>query len=97
MTTSHELSSEVTNFYSKPRWATYDLRKVIDHVAKLLNDRSKSKFQPLEKTTSLKHTANDIKSFPYEAQEGLQSRALTQSWIGICDDVIFPVFGRGIL
>ena len=83
MTTSHELSSKVTNFYSKEQWATHDLKKVIDHVAKLLNDGSKRKFQPLEKTTSLKHTANDIESFPYEAQEELQSLALTQSWVGI--------------
>ena len=65
-------------------------------MAKLLNDGSKRKFQPLEKTTSLKHTANDIESFPYEAQEKLQKRAMTQSWVGICD-VIFAVFGRGIL
>ena len=92
MTTSHELSSEVTSFYSKHKWATHDLRKVTDHVAKLLNDGSKSKVQPLHKTTSQKHTANDSESFPFEAQEELQSRALTQRWVGICD-VIFPVFG----
>ena len=96
MTTSHELSSKVTNFYSKHKWATHDLKKVIDHVAKLLNDGSKRKFQPLEKTTSLKYTANDIESFPYKAQEELHSLALTQSWVGICD-VIFPVFARDTL
>ena len=71
----------------------HDLEKVVDHVAKLFNDGSKRKFQPLEKTTSLKHTANDIESLPFEAQEELQSRPLTMSWVGICD-VIFPVFGR---
>ena len=27
MTTSHELSSEVTNFYSKQKWATHDLKR----------------------------------------------------------------------
>ena len=54
-------------------------------MAKLLNDGSKRKFQPLEKTTSLNYTANDIESFPHEAQEELQSRALTQSWVGTCD------------
>ena len=96
MTTSTELSSEVINFYSKQKWETHDLKKVVDHAAKLLNDRSKKKFQPLEKTTSLKLTANDIESFPYEAQEELQSRSMTQSWVGICD-VIFPVFGGGTL
>ena len=96
MTTSHELSSKVKNFYSKQQWETHDLKKVVHHVAKLLNDGSKRKFQPLEKTTRLKHTANDIESFPYEAQEVLQSRALTQSWVGICD-VMFPDFGRGTL
>ena len=96
MTTSHELSSKVTNFYSKQNWATHDLEKVVDHVAKLFNDGSKRKFQPLEKTTSLKHTANDIESLPFEAQEELQSHPLTMSWVGICD-VIFPVFGRGTL
>ena len=96
MTTSHELSSKVTNIYSKQKWATHDLKKVVDHVAKLLNGGSKRKFQPLEKTTNLKHTANDIESFPYEAQEELQSRALDQSWVGICD-VIFPALGRGTL
>ena len=96
MTTCHELSSKLTNFYSKQKWATHDQKKVVDHVVRLLNDGSKRKFQPLEKTTSLKHTANDIESFPYEVQEDLQSRALTQSWVGI-GDVIFPVFGRGTL
>ena len=96
MTTSRELSSKFTNFYSKQKWATHDLKKVVEHVAKLLNDGSKRKIQPFEKTTSLKHTAHDIESFPYEAQEVLQSRALTQSWVGICG-VIFPVFGRGTL
>ena len=55
MTTSHELSSKISKFYSKQKWATHDLRKVVDHVAKQLNDGSKRKFQPLEKTTSLKH------------------------------------------
>ena len=94
MTTSHELSGKVTKIYSKQKWATHDLKKLVDHVAKLLNDGSKRKFQPLEKTTSLKHTTNDFESFPYEAQEELQCRALTQSWVGICD-VIFSVFGRG--
>ena len=76
----------------------HDLKKVVDHVAKLLNYASKRKFQPLEKTTSLKHTGDEIESFPYEFQEELQSRALTQSraLVGICD-VIFPVFGRGTL
>ena len=93
MTTSHELSSKVINFYSKRKWATHDLKKVVDHVAKLPNDGSKRKFQPLDKTTSLKHTINDIESFPYEAQEELQSRALTQSWVGIRD----VIFGRSIL
>ena len=96
MTTSHELSSKVTKFYSKQKWATHDLKKEVDHVAKLLNDGSKRKFQPLEKTTSLKNTANDIENFLYEAQEELQTRALNQSWVGICD-VIFPIFGRGTL
>ena len=96
MTTSHELSSKVTKFYSKQKWATHDLKKVVDHVAKPLNDESKRRFQPLGKTTGLKHTANDIESFPYEAQEELQSRALTQSWVGICD-VLFLVCGRGTL
>ena len=96
MTISHELSSKVANFYSKQKWETRDLKKVVDHVAKLLNDGSKRKFQPLEKTTSLKHIANDIESFPYEAQEELQSRQLTQSWVSICD-VIILVFGWGIL
>ena len=96
MTTSHELSSKVTNFYSKQKWAIHDLKKVVDHVVKPLIVGSKRKFQPLENTTSLKHTANDIESFPFEAKEELQSRALTQTWVGICD-VIFPVFGRGIL
>ena len=95
-TTSQELSSKVTNFYSKQKWATYDMKKVVDHVAKLLNDGSKRKFQPLEKTISLKHTANDIESFPYEVQEEFQSRALTQSWVGVCD-VIFSDFERGTL
>ena len=78
MTTSHELSSKVTNFHSKQKWSTQDLKKVVDHVAKLLNDGSKRKFQPLEKITTLKQTANDIESFPYEAQEELQSHALIQ-------------------
>ena len=86
MTTSHELSSKIT----------HDLKKVVDLVAKLLNDGSMGKFQPLEKTTSLKHTANDIESFPYEVPEELQSRALTKSWVGICD-VIIPIFGRSTL
>ena len=62
MTTSLELSNKVTNFYSKQKWATYGLTKVVDHVAKLLNDGSKRKFQPLEKFTSLKHTTNDIEN-----------------------------------
>ena len=93
---SHEMSGKVANFCSKQKWATHDLKKVVDHVAKLLNDGSKRKFQPLEKSTSLTHTSNDIESFPYEAQEELQSRVLTQSWVGICD-VIFPVYGRGNL
>ena len=79
MTTSPELSSKVTNFYSKQKWATHDLKKGVEHWAKLLNDGSKRKFQPLEKTTSLKHTANEFESFLYEVQEELQSRALTQS------------------
>ena len=60
MTTSHQLSSKVTNFYSRQKWATHGLKKVVDNVAKLLNVESKRKFQPLEKTTSLKHTANHI-------------------------------------
>ena len=54
-------------------------------MVKPLIDGSKRKFQPLENTTSLKQTVNDIESFPFEAQEELQSRALTQSWVGICD------------
>ena len=78
MTTSHELSSKVTSFHSTQKWSTQDLKKVVDHVAKLLNDGSKRKFQPLEKITTLKQTANDIESFPYEAQEELQSHALIQ-------------------
>ena len=49
MTTSHELSGKITNFYSKQKWATHDLKKVVDHVAKLLKDGSKRKFQPLDK------------------------------------------------
>ena len=92
MTTSCELSSKVTNFYSKQKWATHNLKKLVDHVAKLLKDGSKRKFQPLEKTTSMKHTTNHIESLPYEVQEELQSHALTQSSVGICD-VIISVFG----
>ena len=38
MTTYHELTSKFTNFYSKQKWATHDLKKVVDHVARLLND-----------------------------------------------------------
>ena len=75
---------KLQNFYSKQKWATRDLWKVVDHVAKLLNDGSKRKFQPLEKTTSLNYTPNDIESFPCEAQEELQSCALTQSWVSAC-------------
>ena len=44
MTTAHQLSSKVTNFYSKQNWATHDLKKVVDHMAKLLNVESKRKF-----------------------------------------------------
>ena len=66
MTTSHELSSKVTNFYSKQKWATHDLKNVVDHAAKLLNNGSKKNFQPLEKATSLRHTDNDLESFPHE-------------------------------
>ena len=92
MTISCELSSKVTNFYSKQKWATHDLKKLVDHVAKLFKDGSKRTFQPLEKTTSMKHTTNHIESFPYEVQEELQSHALTQSRVGICDRIV-PVFG----
>ena len=83
MTVVMSCQVKLQNFYSKQKWAVRDLKKVVDHVAKLLNDGSKRKFQPLEKTTSLKHTANDIESFPYEAQEQLQNRALTQSWAAL--------------
>ena len=69
MTTSREFSCEFANFYSKSKWATHDLKKVVDHVAKVLNDGSKRKFQTLEKMTNLKHTANDIENFSYEVQE----------------------------
>ena len=63
MTTSHERSSKITNFYSKLKLATHDLKKVVDHVAKLLKAGSKRKFQPLEKTTSLKHTIKTLRAF----------------------------------
>ena len=66
MTTSHELSSKVTKFYSKQKWETHDQKNVVHHAAKLLNDRSKENFQPLEKATSLRHTANELESFPHE-------------------------------
>ena len=45
MTTFHELSIKITNFYSKQKWASHDLKKVVDHVAKMLNDGSKREFQ----------------------------------------------------
>ena len=73
--TSHELSSKFTNFYVKQK-ATHDLKA--DHVIKMLNDGSKRKFLLLEKSRSLKLTAND-NFFSYEVQEELQSRVLTQS------------------
>ena len=40
-----ELSSKFTNFYSKQKWSTHDMKKVVDHVAKALKVGSKRKFQ----------------------------------------------------
>ena len=78
MTASHELSSEIRNIYTKRKWSTIDLKKMVEHVSKLLNDGSRRNVHLLVKSKCLKLAANNyIENFPCEVEEELQVRVLT--------------------